>query len=144
MRKTLISFSNLLARRRRNRVPPERLLLLVSSCLQRSACDCKLTESLDRCRACGQCIICRLRELAAEKGIRVFMATGGRLAAQKARDKSVEAIVAVACCKELAAGIRATFPKPVLSLALGTPHGPCKDTTVDFEAVRQAVEFFLP
>jgi len=138
-----VSLSNFLTRLRGKRVAPQHLLLLVSSCLQRSACDCRLTPSLDHCRACGQCPVCGLRELAAEKGIQVFMATGGRLAAQKAREKSVQAVVAVACRKELLAGLMATFPKATVALELATPHGPCKDTHVDLQDVRRAVESLL-
>ena len=143
MGRAIITVNNRLTRLRRKKVAARQLLLLVSSCLQRSSCDRKVTASLGNCRRCGQCVIGRLLDLADELGVRVFVATGGRLAAQEARDSTVEAIVAVACCKELTAGIKATFPKPVLALELATPNGPCKDTLVDFEAVRRAVESFL-
>lgn len=82
-------------------------------------------------------------ELADATGVRPFMATGGRLAAQQVRSKEIKAVVAVACTKELSEGLRATFPKPVLAVELECPNGPCKDTCVSFERVREAVEFFI-
>ncbi|MBN2582103.1 MAG: DUF116 domain-containing protein [Planctomycetes bacterium] len=139
----LKALNNFGVRLRRPRCKPEELLLLFSSCLQRSKCDCNLADSLDNCRRCGQCVVKDFIELAEEYGCHIFIATGGRLAAQRARDPKIKAIVAVACAKELSEGIRATFPKPVLAQELCTPNGPCKDTQVDIEAVRKAVEYFL-
>ena len=139
----LKTLNNLSVRLRRKRCRPDQLLLLFSSCLQRSSCDGNVVGSLDNCRRCGQCVVCEFLDLADELGVNVFLATGGRLAAEKARDPKIKAIVAVACGKELSEGIKATFPKPVLVQELTTPNGPCKDTQVDFQAVRKAVEYFL-
>lgn len=143
MGRALISLNNFLLRLRRPRCRPDELLLLFSSCLQRSACECNVRGSLDACRRCGQCVVGRLLDLTDELGIRVFMATGGRLAAEQARDRGVKAVVAVACRKELSEGLRAIFPKPTLLLELSTPNGPCRDTQIDFDAVRKAVASFL-
>ena len=143
MNRLLLVVNNLLVRLRRRRCRPDQLLLLFSSCLQRSQCDCNLADSLHHCRRCGQCDVCRFIALSEELGINVFRATGGRLAVAKARDPAIKAVVAVACGKELSAGIKAIFPKAVLVQEIGTPHGPCKDTVVDFDAVRRTVQHFL-
>ena len=52
-------------------------------------------------------------------------------------------IVAVACQKELRDGVLAVFPKAVLTIANTRPHGPCVDTDVDLDKVRDAIEWFL-
>lgn len=143
MGRTLISLNNLLLRLRGRRYRPEEVLLLFSSCLQRSGCECNIRESLANCRRCGQCVVGRLLDLAEERGTRVFMATGGRLAAAQARDPAVKAVVAVACSKELSEGLKATFPKPSALLEISTPNGPCKDTQIDVDIVRRALERFL-
>jgi hypothetical protein len=143
MRRAMIALNNFLRRLRPRRVRPDQLLLLFSSCLQRSACECNVRASLANCRRCGGCVVGRLLDLADELGVQAFMATGGRLAAERANDDGVKAIVAVACPKELSAGLRATFPKPTLLLELSTPNGPCIDTEIDFETVRRAVDSFL-
>ncbi len=137
-------FNNFIVRRvRRSKVEPQNLLLLFSSCLQKSTCKCKVTTDLSNCERCGGCAVMRLLELAEETGVRPFMATGGRLAAEQVRSPNTKAVVAVACQKELSEGLRATFPKPVLVVELSCPNGPCKDTCVSFQNVREAVLFFI-
>ena len=143
MSKTLNKINNMVVRLRRRRVQPGEVLLLFSSCLQKSSCQCNVRTSLENCQRCGGCPVGQILDIAEEFGTQAFMATGGRLAAEKARDKSVKAIVAVACCKELSEGLRATFPKPTALLELATPNGPCKDTCVDIAEVRKAVGRFL-
>ena len=81
--------------------------------------------------------------MAERLGVRVSVATGGELALEEARGDGVRAVVAVACPKELRAGIFGTWPKPVLAVENERPHGPCKDTRVDVDELRSALEFFL-
>ena len=141
--KTLVALSNLVARLRRPHPKPHELLVLFSRCLQRSACDRRLDETLTHCRRCGQCAVCRFLELADTYGVQVFMATGGRQAAARARCPDIKAIVAVACEKELRAGILASLPKAVLAKTITWPHGPCKDTTVRMDEVEEAIRWLL-
>jgi uncharacterized protein len=143
MGRTLNALNNVLVRIRRARCAPQNLLLLFSSCLQKSTCECNIRSSLDNCKRCGGCVVGPLLDLAEQYGLQAFVAAGGRLAAAKCSAPSVKAIVAVACCKELSEGLRAVFPKPTLLVQLSTPNGPCKDTEVDYDRVRQAVEWFL-
>ena len=141
--KTLITLNNLGVRLRRTRCRPDQLLVLFSRCLQRSACDRKLSEELVACRRCGQCPVCRFLDLRDQYGIHVFMATGGRQAAARAADPGIKAVVAVACPKELRAGIFASLSKAVLACTIAWPCGPCKDTTIPMEEVEEAVRWFL-
>ncbi len=143
MGRTLVALNNLSLKLRRPRCKPGELLLLFSSCLQRSTCECNVVASLANCRRCGRCPVGKLLDLADAMGTQAFIATGGRLAAQRARQRDVKGIVAVACGKELSEGLLATFPKPARLVELDTPNGPCRDTCVDIETVREAVEFFL-
>ena len=141
--RTLISLNNLSVRLRRTRCKPEEILVLFSRCLQRSACDRKLNEDLAQCLRCGKCNVCRFLDLRDHYGVQVFMATGGRQAAARAKDPSVKAIVAVACEKELRAGIFAAVPKAVLAMTIAWPCGPCKDTTIEMGKVEEAIRWFL-
>ena len=143
MDRAVVALSNLLVRLRRTRCRPEEVLVLFSRCLQRSACERNVVENLDNCARCGKCLVARFLELRDALGIQVSMATGGRLAAERAKDPSVKAIVAVACGKELRAGIFASLPKAVLARSIAWPCGPCKDTTVEFRGVEEAVRWFL-
>ena len=141
--RTVITLNNLSVRLRRTRCKPPELLVLFSRCLQRSACDRRLGENLAECRRCGQCAVTRFLDLAEKYGVQVFMATGGRQAAARAKSPGVKAIVAVACEKELRAGVFASLPKAVLARTIAWPCGPCKDTTVEMDAVEEAVRWFL-
>jgi len=143
MDKTLIALNNLSVRLRRTRCRPGELLVLFSRCLQRSACERKLDETLQNCARCGQCAVCRFLEIRDTYGVQVFMAVGGRQAAARAGAPGIKAIVAVACRKELRAGVFASLRKAVLARTIAWPVGPCKDTTVRMDEVEEAVRWFL-
>jgi hypothetical protein len=138
-RRLVIRLNNGIVRRRRIRVPPENLLLLLPHCLQRSLCLQKITADLNSCRGCGECNMAALLKLRDEFHVQCRVASGGRQAADLTRSRDVRAIVACACDKELFEGIRAAFPKPVLAVRNETPHGPCHDTTVNVDLVRAAL-----
>ena len=54
-----------------------------------------------------------------------------------------EVIVAVACERDLSAGITDTYPIPVLGVLLDRPEGPCLNTRVDVAKVIAALNLFL-
>ena len=143
MHSAIAQLNNALTKARRKTCRPERLLLLFPSCLQYSKCKQNIRNDLGECKRCGRCKVKDILELAEEYGVVPFIATGGRLAAQKARSDDIDAIVAVACRKELRAGVLAVFPKAALAVHNSHPHGPCVDTDVDLAEVRNAIEWFL-
>ena len=143
LKEAYIKFNNWRARRRKGQVPAENLLVLLPSCLQRSACDVNLRSDVTDCARCGHCDVGPIVDLCDELHVPVAMATGGRQAAARVQEPAVHAVVAVACAKELVEGVRATFPKPVIAIENERPHGPCKDTRAEVSEVRQAIEFFL-
>ncbi len=141
--RTLIALNNLSVRLRRTRCKPGELLVLFSRCLQRSACERKLDETVAACARCGKCPVKDFLDLADKYGIQVFMATGGRQAAARVKVRGVKAIVAVACEKELRSGIFASLPKAVLARKIAWRVEACKDTTIRMEEVEEAVRWFL-
>lgn len=143
MGQRVVKFLNFLTRIRRPKCAPERLLILFPACLQRSECEQKITTDLNRCRRCGKCKVKDILELSEKYGTQVAVATGGRFALVRAKDKGVDAVVAVACEKELQQGLVAIFPKPSLGVVNLRPHGPCKDTDVDLEELEETVREVL-
>jgi hypothetical protein len=139
----MVKVWNRVTRLRRSRCKPGNLLLLFPSCLQYSECPEAIRADLANCKRCGRCGVKDLLELAEEYGTQVAVATGGRLALQRVKAEDVKAVVAVACEKELQEGMKGAFPKPVLGVVNLRPHGPCKDTEVDVDEVRGAIEWFL-
>jgi len=139
----VVGVNNWVVRHRRRPVRAQELLLLLPSCLQRSGCPHSVRTSVANCQRCGQCQVGEVLEMAEQLGVTVAMATGGELALDRARCDGVRAVVAVACAKELRAGILGTWPKPVLAIENERPHGPCRDTRVDVAALVVGLEFFL-
>jgi hypothetical protein len=132
------------ANRLRGRMAPRRyaagnVLLLLPHCLQRQGCPELVKEAIRNCKGCGRCKVKELKELAERMGVRARVASGGREALECARSPGVRAILAVACSKELAEGIRGAFPKRVVGILNSWPHGACKNTDVDVGQVEAAL-----
>ena len=120
----------------------KRILLLLPHCLQINECDIRLTYNIYNCKRCGKCEIKDLIQIADDNNLTLFIATGGNLARKIVKDVLPEAIVAVACERDLSSGIADSYPLPVLGIPNERPFGPCVNTRVNLEKVRDAIEFF--
>jgi hypothetical protein len=121
-----------------------RILLLLPHCIQVNECTIRLTHNIYNCKKCGRCEIKGLIEIAEAKRLELFVATGGTLARKVVRDVRPEAIVAVACERDLSSGLVDTYPLPVFGIPNERPFGPCFNTRVDLGRVREAIELFSP
>ena len=138
--KVTIWFNGFRCRCSKRRFRPENVLLLLPHCLQNDKCKELVKDDLRNCKGCGRCKMKELRALVERYGVPVCVASGGREAQTRAHEPKVRIILAVACPKELAEGIRATFPKKVFSVPNSWPHGPCKNTDVDVTEVAKALD----
>jgi hypothetical protein len=120
-----------------------KILLLLPHCIQNSNCDVRLTFNVFKCKRCGLCKIKDLIELAENLGITISIATGGTIARKVIKEVKPDAIVAVACERDLSSGIVDTYPIPVLGILNERPQGPCIDTTVSLEKVEDALKWFM-
>ena len=119
------------------------VLLLLPHCLQETSCPNRITGSLiENCDRCGKCVIAGLLELAHENGLALAVATGGTLARRVIGEVHPEAIIAVACETDLTSGIQDSYPLPVYGILNERPRGPCVDTTVNLDSVRDAIRLF--
>lgn len=143
MIKLIVKFNNWLTRFRRHRIKPDELLVLIPHCLQIQHCDHNVRGDLDNCQRCGRCPIAGILALKEKYGVTVELVSGGRKAVAAAKSKKIKGIVAVACAKELTAGLKAVFPKAVMAVMNAQPEGPCVNTTVDIDAVEAAIQSFL-
>jgi hypothetical protein len=66
----------------------------------------------------------------------VAIVSGGTAAREMIKQKCPKAVIAVACENDLVTGLRDVQGIPVFAVLNQRPAGPCKDTTVDVEAVR--------
>lgn len=120
----------------------KRILLLLPHCLQMNECDIRLTYNIYNCKGCGRCEIKDLIGIADDNHLKLFVATGGNLARKIVKDVHPEAIVAVACERDLSSGVADSYPLPVFGIPNERPYGPCFNTRVSLEKVIEAIEFF--
>jgi len=120
----------------------KKILLLLPHCLQFNECTIRITHNIHNCKGCGRCEIKDLIQITDELGIDLFVATGGTLARRIVKDVSPEAIIAVACERDLSSGLSDTFPMPILGITNERPFGPCFNTRVDLCRVKNAIALF--
>jgi len=143
IKSSFIEVNNQLVFAKKVRLRPEQVLILAPHCLQKSSCPHKITLDIGNCRRCGGCVIHDLRDLADQYGVPLVVATGGTLARKFIEKYHPQAIVAVACERDLTSGIIDANPLPVLGVLNDCPEGPCINTTVQTEKVAAAIRFFL-
>ncbi len=141
--KLIVCTNNFVIRFRKHRFLAENVLLLAPRCIHRVECKLNVENDISECALCGKCNVKELAELSREYGVRCRISRGGREAAQYAGDSCVRGVIAVACMKELAAGIFTLFPKPVIAVPNCLPNGACKDTCVDVAAIRRAMNAMI-
>lgn len=138
--KLIIDLNNTLVKRERLKV--KSILLLLPHCLQINECDVRLTFNIYNCKRCGRCEIKDLIQIAEDNHLTLFVATGGSLARRVVNETKPEAVVAIACENDLSSGIADTYPLPILGIPNERPFGPCFNTSVNLEKVKEAIEFF--
>jgi len=143
VQQSFIELNNHLVRSNRHRTRPNKLLILLPHCIQDFDCQVKITGNIRNCKGCGKCEIKDLIELSDRYQVKIAVATGGTLARRIIVDNRPEAIVAVACELDMTSGIQDTYPIPVIGILNERPNGPCINTKVDIQKVKQAILDFL-
>jgi hypothetical protein len=117
-----------------------RILALAPTCLQAGDCTREIAKDASLCERCGKCPVRDLVELAEQRDIELHFVAGGTLARSLVETRAPDAIVAVACERELTEGILFSRKVPVMAVPNTRPKGPCKETQVDIADVREAVD----
>jgi hypothetical protein len=141
VQQSFVEVNNLLVRAKCRNARPERILLLMPHCLQFNDCTIKITSDVYRCKACGKCKIKDLVEIAHRYNVHLSVATGGTLARRRVAESRPQAIIAVACERDLTSGIQDAYPLPVIGILNDRPFGPCFNTSVDMTKVAEALEY---
>lgn len=143
IRSSFIKVNNELVLSENRKYPPDKVLMLMPHCLQKSTCSRRLTYDVNNCKRCGECTIAGLLQLSEEFGTHLAIATGGTIARRIVVNLRPRIILAVACERDLSSGIQDTYPIPVYGVLNERPLGPCLDTQVALEHVRRALELFV-
>lgn len=136
---SFVAVSNLIFMKSGIKVPANKLLVLSPHCLQLSTCPHKITRDPNNCKRCGGCNVGDLMKLSEELGFTFFVATGGTLARQVVKKIRPQAVLAIACERDLMSGIQDVYPLPAVGVLNIRPNGPCNDTRVDMEEVRRVL-----
>jgi hypothetical protein len=143
VQQSFIELNNDLIRSNRHQTQHNNLLILLPHCIQDFDCQIKITGNIRNCKGCGKCEIKDLIELSDQYQVRIAVATGGTLARRIIVDNRPKAIVAVACEHDLTSGIQDAYPIPVIGILNDRPNGPCINTKVDIQKVREGILDFL-
>ncbi len=136
---SFVDINNQLVRGMDKKVRPEHILLLMPHCIQYLDCRIKVTQNVRNCVGCNKCEIADLIGVSDEFGVDLFISTGGTIARRKVYEKRPDAIIAVACERDLTSGIQDAYPLPVFGIINKRPRGYCVATGVDVASVREAV-----
>lgn len=138
--RSFIEVSNHLITQKHIKVAPEKLLILTPHCIQQESCPHKITRNINNCHSCGGCQVGDLLKLSRTFGVNVAVVTGGTLARKVIKTLRPQAVLAVACERDLTSGIQDAFPLPVIGVLNERPFGPCCNTRVNMERVEQVVK----
>ena len=133
--RSFIEVSNHLVKQKLIRVKPDRLLILTPHCIQKDTCPHKITRNVYNCKRCGQCQVDDLLKLTEKYGVHLAVVTGGTLARNVLKTLRPQAVLAIACERDLTSGIQDVFPLPVIGVLNQRPFGPSCNTRVDMERV---------
>lgn len=137
IRSLFIDINNLFVQSGNIRKSPDKIMLLLPHCLQNSECTFKVTGDITNCRKCGRCTIGSILDMVEENGVKAIVVTGGTAARNIIAKMKPEIVLSVACERDLAIGISDVSQIPVLGVLNQRPNGPCVNTTVDVELLRE-------
>jgi len=137
--RSFLAVNNALVQALYQRIAGSRILVLLPSCLQFLKCQQKVVEDIANCKGCGRCDIANLVPIKERYRLVLTVATGGSVARSLVKALRPAGIIAVACERELVAGISEQAKVPVIGLPNQRPEGPCKNTRIDPGMVEKAV-----
>ncbi|MDK2823510.1 MAG: uncharacterized protein PWQ67_707 [Clostridia bacterium] len=143
IKSSYIQVSNALVKLEQKTILPEKILILAPHCLQRVQCPHKITVNVNNCKCCGLCPVGDLLLLSQERGVQLVVATGGTFARKFIKEKKPQAIIAIACERDLTSGIQDVECIPVMGIVNERPEGPCQNTRVNLCRVEKAINYFV-
>ncbi len=143
IRQSFVAMNNSLVLSQRMKAPPERILVLLPHCIQFAECEIKVTGDINKCVQCGRCTIKELVDIGVAYAVDISVATGGTLARKVIVEKRPKLVLAVACERDLTAGIKDCYPLPVIGILNERPLGPCFNTIVDIQKIEAALRLVI-
>lgn len=142
IKNSYIQVSNQLVRTRFEKKSFKRIMILAPHCLQWVECPHKITINIDNCKRCGRCPVNSLIELSEQYNAILSIVTGGTAARKVLKEIRPQAVVAIACERDLTSGIQDIDVLPIIGVVNERPEGPCHNTRVNLKKVEEAIKFF--
>jgi len=131
--KLYIELKNDIHKERFNKISPNKKILFLPQCLRNSKnCKARLGEFGYKCIECCNCKASQIKKKAEALGYRVFIVPGGSMVGKIVKKLRPDAVVGVACMKELAMALD-ELNMPTQSVELSRDG--CVDTDVELETV---------
>ena len=143
VRRSYVAAHNQVAAMQQVFAKPDEILVLLPHCIQWVGCRIKITNEIANCRQCGRCVVGDLVELRNRYGVQMHVATGGTLARRLVKEIEPQAIVGVACERDLVSGIQDVRGMFVVGIPNERPNGPCLNTTINVEEIEQTIRSLL-
>ncbi len=122
---SMIKVNNALIYITKDKFKSENLLILLPRCFEKS-----VREEVLRITQKYNC--------------QIFIATGGSSARQIVGKVNPDAIIGIACERDLISGMSDSIKTiPIIAIPNRRPNGPCKDTNMDIEELEKAIRFLL-
>lgn len=122
---SFVEVSNALIKASNIHVKPENLLILLPRCLRKD-------------------LLKNILDYSKNLNIPTFVVGGGEKAREIVYKTKPQAIIGIACERDLLSGIRDVIGKvPVIGIPNKRPEGPCKNTIIDFKEFKKTVTFLL-
>lgn len=140
LRQFYIDLNNILVQSINRKYSADHVLLILPHCLQYAGCGLKITNDSNNCKRCGRCCIGDIAAIAEDTGVKMKVVTGGTAARNIVSKVNPQIIISVACERDLTAGIADVSNIPVIGVLNRRPNGPCYNTVVDVNILKQKLD----
>ena len=123
-------------------VKPKQLHVLVSRCVQWSGCKSNVTLDIVNCVECGKCKIGAIKRLCFAQEVSASVESGGTAAREHLKQRNPQLVLAVACERELLAGVLDT-EMPVVGVNIRVGPKACRDCDVQISDLEQRLNYAL-
>ncbi|HHX17921.1 MAG TPA: DUF116 domain-containing protein [Clostridium sp.] len=143
VRRFYVDFNNITVSTIRKKYKKEDVIVLLPHCLQNADCNFKITNDISNCKECGKCTIGDISRVTREKGVECFVVTGGTAARNIVKKLRPKMILSVACERDLTSGIIDVGNIPVIGIVNERPHGPCYNTCVNVNLLKEKLDSII-
>ena len=112
-------------------------IILLPQCLRNNSCKAEKDEDGYHCINCGNCSIPEINKLSKKEGYKIFILPGGSMAESIIEKYNPEAVIGIACYKELLLGAALLEAKKIPRFGFALLNSGCIETKIDLEKLKK-------